>query len=100
MKLLKNKNLSGVLMNYSNVVVYHRTRKVFRLFTSSERSKWNKVLGYCHKSMEFAAEDRFIDRTLDEYEKCPTYVIFYTNDDLTDYRTIEDVADTYPENFI
>ncbi|RLC45869.1 MAG: hypothetical protein DRH57_07195 [Candidatus Cloacimonadota bacterium] len=101
MKPLRDKQLAHVQMNYDNIVVYHRTRKVFRLFDRSQRSKWNKVLGYCSKSMEFADSDSMIDRTLNEYTKNKSlYTMFYTNDDLSDYRTIEDIADAYPQNFI
>ena len=101
MNPLRNKQLADVQMNYDNIVVYHKRREVFRLFTQSQRSKWNKVLGYCSKSMEFADSDSMIDRTLNEYVKSKgTYTIFYTNDDLSEYRTIEDIADEYPQNFI
>ena len=100
MKPLKDKQLSQVQINYKNIVVYHEERKVFRLFDRSRRSKWNKVLGYCSKSLEYAASDDMIDRTLREYEKSSTYWIFYTNEDLSKYRTIHDIRDAYPENFI
>jgi phosphopentomutase len=101
MKPLRNKQLADAQMNYYNIVVYHKSRKVFRLFTQSQRSKWNKVLKYCSKSLEFADSDAMIDRTLNEYVKSKgTYTIFYTNDDLSEYRSLEDIADAYPHHFI
>ena len=101
MKILKNKQLADAQMNYTNIVVYHKSRKVFRLFNQSQRSNWNKVLGYCSRSLEFADSDAMIDRTLNEYVKSKgTYIVFYTNADLTTYRTIGDVKSAYPENFI
>lgn len=100
MKPLRDKQLAHIQMNYNNIVVYHRTRKVFRIFDRSQRSKWNKVLGYCQKSLEYAASDEMIDRTLKEYQKSGTYVMYYTNEDLSEYRTITDVTDAHPENFI
>lgn len=101
MKKLKDTQLAHAQMNYDNIVVYHKVRKVFRLFTTSQRSKWNKVLKYCPKSMEFADSDAMIDRTLKDYEKNKAqYAIFYTNDDLSDYRSIDDIVDAYPQNFI
>jgi len=42
-----------------------------------------------------------IDRTLREYAKNKSlYSIFYTSDDLSEYRSIEDIADAYPHHFI
>ena len=100
MKPLRDKQLAHIQMNFTHIVVYHRTRKVFRIFTTSQRSKWNKTLKYCSKSMEFADSDAMIDRTLKEYQKSSTYAMYYTNEDLSPYRTIENVTDAYPENFI
>ncbi len=100
MKPLRDKQLADAQMNYDNIVVYHKVRKVFRLFDRSQRSKWNKVLKYCTKSLECAASDDMIDRTLREYVKSGTYAVFYTNDDLSDYRSIADIVDAYPQNFI
>ena len=88
--------LAHAQMNYTNIIVYHKVRKMFRLFNSSQRSKWNKVLKYCGKSMEYVDSEAMIDRTLNEYVKSKgTYAIFYTSDDLSDYRSIDDVADAY-----
>jgi len=101
MKPLRKKQLADAQMNYDNIVVYHKTRKVFRLFDRSQRSNWNKVLKYCVKSLECAASDDMIDRTLREYAKNKSlYSIFYTSDDLSEYRSIEDIADAYPHHFI
>lgn len=101
MKPLRDKQLADAQMNYTNIVIYHKDRKMFRLFNLSQRSKWNKVLKHCHKSMEFSDSDAMIDRTLNAYTKNRSiYDIFYTNEDLTEYRSIEDVADAHPEFFI
>ena len=98
---LRNKQLADVQMQYNNIVVYHKSREIFRLFNRSQRSKWNKVLKYCTKSMEFAASDDMIDRTLREYVKDKSlYTIFYTSDDLSEYRSLRDIAEAYPQYFI
>jgi len=100
MKPLRDKRLVDIQRNYDNIVVYHNTRKVFRLFDSSRRSKWNKVLKYCSKSLEYADSDEMISRTLREYVRRDNYSVFYTNDDLSEYRTIDEVITAYPQNFI
>jgi len=105
MKPIKDKKITEIIYNYSDIIVYHTRRKVFRLFRdASTRSKWNKNLCYCHKSLEYADSDKMITRTLNEYVKNPgLYEIYFNNfnnDDLSSYRSMKDIIHTMPENFI
>jgi len=101
MQQIKDK-IPGVVVMTDFVIIYHKGRKVFRLFDQSRRSKWNKVLRYCQKSLEYAASDEMIARTLNDYEKNQAlYAIFYTNNiDELEIRSMDDMYNHYPELFI
>jgi len=101
MNQIKDRIPSEVAMS-NFVIIYHKGRKVFRIFDQSRRSKWNKVLKYCQKSLEYAASDEMITRTLNEYEKNQAlYAIFYTdNTDELEIRSMDDMYKQHPEIFI
>jgi len=94
-----NTQVQDTLRVFENIIIYHARRKVFRVYKSNLKTKWNKVLGYCSRSEEYT-EDRYMDRYLDEYEIDSTYEVYCTNDDISDLRTIEDLRNRYAEYFI
>lgn len=94
-------DLHGLLLKYNTIIVYHKTRKVFRTFNySDQKSKWNRILGYCERSLEFT-ESRFINRTLKDYLNSPgTYLIMYSQEELTSVRTMKDLMEDRPSVFV
>ena len=91
--------LHSLMMNHNTIIIYHKSRKSFRIFNNNEKSKWNPILKYCERSLEFT-EDRYINRTLKDYLTNPTYLIMYTREELTSWRTMDDIMEDRPSAFI
>lgn len=98
--------LQHLLLNNYTVIIYHRKRKAFRTFAGNYKSKWNKVLGYCGRSVDYS-EDRYFNRIIKDYHKqsgafntSHTYLIMYSKEDLSSYRTLEGMVEEIPSAFI
>ena len=96
----------AIITEYEYIVIYNNRRKMWRIYTSTSRSNWNKNLKYCVKSLK-NTEDIYVIRSIHNYKYSykirtfSTYQMFYMNEsEFKDIRTFKDFEIKFAEVFI